>query len=263
MLQIRKGVFETNSSSTHSLAVPQNFDTDKLKKRKLTFHLGSFARPTRTHKAKPTDYLYTAIMNELPYFEYECYPDEKEREKVLNSDLTPDWKTLCPKITEKLSKLKKILDSYNIKYEFEEPVWEKDSESWKTHSFIRAEKYGKKVCYIMTDFKGKKIRNYFINRQFGIDHPEELSSIVDMLLSNPEECIKFLLGGMVFVGSDEADYLQCAKVHWNEKTYTETYYFDTKKNKEVKRYNRNIEYREREHVNPYYMEGYNYYYKGN
>ena len=40
-------------------------------------------------------------------------------------------------------------------------------------------------------------------------------------------------------------------------------YFDTKRNKEVKRWNKNVEWRERTHNNPYYMEGYNYYYKGN
>lgn len=268
MIQVRRNVFETNSSSTHSLAVPQNFDTWHIgiRKRKLVFHLGSFGRPTVTVKVKPTDYLYTAIMKDIAYIGYSDNDSDNKRDEITSSSNTPDWRLYCKEVATRLDKLKAILDSYNIIYEFEEPVWDLfcECKGHKVYDFYRSKENAITRYWIIEDLQtGKKEKHPYIDRDFGIDHSDEVDPLIDMLLANPEECIKFLLGGKVFVGSDEANEIQCAKVHWNEKTYDEYYLFDTKKNKEVKRWNKNVEYRTRPHDNPYYMEGYNYYYKGN
>lgn len=85
MIQVRKGVFETNSSSTHSICIsrehvePADF---------IYFCLGNFGWDNDKVSAK--DYLYTAIMTMY------------------------NWE-------EELDKLKSILDEYGVNYEFEEP----------------------------------------------------------------------------------------------------------------------------------------------
>lgn len=258
MLEIRKNVFETNSSSTHSLAVPQNYsvftDNFKPKKHKLTFNLGCFGRPAKTREVKPTDYLYTVIMEELNYVGYRDVDsaDFTLREALIHSSEAPDIEKYAPKVIEKLNRLKTILNHYKVEAEFEKPVWEVeyDWDDEATYSFLKPSQKG-----------AEEIED----RRIEVDHPEQAIQIVDMLLANPEECMKFLFGGKVFVGSDEADDVECAKVHWNEKTYTEAYYYNTKLNKEVKHYDYSddVELRYRDLPNPYYLEGYNYYYKGN
>ena len=188
MIQIRRNVFETNSSSMHSLAVPQDYDTYNIKKKKINFHLGSYGRPCKPVKANPADYLYTAIMQDVCWFMWGDGFTEEARDAIISSSDTPDWRKYCPEAVNRLNKLKSILDEYHIKYEFEEPVWDVDFD-WndrKSYGFLRDEKYAK-------------------NRLFGIDHGSEAKTLIDMLLANPEECIKFLLGGKVIVGSDECD----------------------------------------------------------
>lgn len=88
MIQVRNGVFETNSSSTHSICIsrecvePGDY---------ISFHIGEFG--WTNDEVSAADYLYTAI---------------------LESD---DWQ-------EKLDKLKNALDDNNVSYDFEEPQWE-------------------------------------------------------------------------------------------------------------------------------------------
>ena len=248
MIQIRRNVFETNSSSTHSLAVPQDYSTYNIKKKKINFHLGSYGRPSKPVKANPADYLYTAIMQDVCWFMWGDGFTEEARDAIISSSATPDWRKYCPEVLNRLNKLKAILDEYHIKYEFEEPVWDVDFD-WndrKSYGFLRDDKYAK-------------------NRSFGIDHGSEAKTIVDMLLANPEECIKFLLGGKVIVGSDECDDEEAAQVHWNRKTYTRHYWVN-KDGVETKwswKRCEKLELKEEELPNPYYMEGYNFYLKGN
>ena len=248
MIQIRRNVFETNSSSTHSLAVPQDYNTYNIKKKKINFHLGSYGRPCKPVKANPADYLYTAIMQDVCWFMWGDGFTEEARDAIISSSDTPDWRKYCHEAVNRLNKLKSILDEYHIKYEFEEPVWDVDFD-WndrKSYGFLRDEKYAK-------------------NRLFGIDHGSEAKTLIDMLLANPEECIKFLLGGKVVVGSDECDDEEAAQVHWNRKTYTRHYWVD-KDGVETKwswKKSEKLEMKEEELQNPYYMEGYNFYLKGN
>ena len=248
MIQIRRNVFETNSSSTHSLAVPQDYNTYSIKKKKINFHLGSYGRPSKPVKANPADYLYTAIMQDVCWFMWSDGFAEEARDAIISSSDMPDWRKYCPEVVNRLNKLKAILDEYHVKYEFEEPVWDVDFD-WndrKSYGFLRDEKSAK-------------------NRSFGIDHGSEAETIVDMLLANPEECIKFLLGGKVIVGSDECDDEEAAQVHWNRKTYTRHYWVDENgvETKWSWKRSEKLELKEEEIPNPYYMEGYNFYLKGN
>ena len=248
MIQIRRNVFETNSSSTHSLAVPQDYNTYNIKKKKINFHLGSYGRPSKPVKANPADYLYTAIMQDVCWFMWGDGVTEEARDAIISSSDTPDWRKHCPEAVNRLDKLKAILDEYHIKYEFEEPVWgvEFDWNDRKSYGFLRDEKYAK-------------------NRSFGIDHGSEAKTLVDMLLANPEECMKFLLGGKVIVGSDECDDEEAAQVHWNRKTYARHYWLDENgvETKWSWKKSEKLELKEEEIPNPYYMEGYNFYLKGN
>lgn len=83
--QIRSNVFETNSSSTHSIAISKK----KPEIRKfISFRIGEFG--WENDCVGTTDYLYTAILEQ----------DEAD---------------------ELLEQLKSILDNYSIEYEFEEP----------------------------------------------------------------------------------------------------------------------------------------------
>ena len=248
MIQIRRNVFETNSSSTHSLAVPQDYNTYNIKKKKINFHLGYYGRPSKPVKANPADYLYTAIMQDVCWFMWGDGFSEEARDAIISSSDTPDWRKYCHEAVNRLNKLKAILDEYHIKYEFEEPVWgvEFDWNDRKSYGFLRDEKYAK-------------------NRSFGIDHGSEAKTLVDMLLANPEECMKFLLGGKVIVGSDECDDEEAAQVHWNRKTYTRHYWVDENgvETKWSWKRSEKLELKEEELPNPYYMEGYNFYLKGN
>lgn len=95
MIQIRSNVFETNSSSTHSICISK-------KEPKIgsfvSFSLGEFGWENAA--VNPADYLYTAIM---------CRSDHDEL----------------------LDKLKEILDKNGIMYDFEEPK----QNSWGWYDF--------------------------------------------------------------------------------------------------------------------------------
>ena len=176
-----------------------------------------------------------------------------------SSAVAPDWEKYCPKAKSRLDRLIEILTEYGYAYEFEKPVWVCDDRYYdlaapgKLYEFLRDMKYAIK-------------EGDFVNRDFGIDHFSEAEPLIDMLLANPEECMKFLLGGFVYVGSDEASEFQLAKIHWNEKTYSVYSYVDKETGKKCKfsskNYN-NCELKEEEVPNPFYKEGYNYYEKGN
>ena len=55
MKTIRSNVFETNSSSTHSIAIPKNCETNNF----ISFHVGDFG--WGWEEVDPADYFYTAI----------------------------------------------------------------------------------------------------------------------------------------------------------------------------------------------------------
>lgn len=100
MIQIRNRVFETNSSSTHSICISKkSVDADGCH---VDFHFGEFG--WENDDADVADYLYTAI--------YELDPDGKNG---------------------LLNKLKDILDSHCISYTFEKSKlvhYEYDGADW-------------------------------------------------------------------------------------------------------------------------------------
>lgn len=99
MIQIRNGVFETNSSSTHSIAIPRHCGTTDY----IGFHTGEFG--WGFYEEDAADYFYTAI--------YETSDTEEE-------------------LNEKLKKLKNILDGYGIDYDLSDPethIWHDDYEN--------------------------------------------------------------------------------------------------------------------------------------
>lgn len=85
MRTIRKGVFESNSSSTHSIAIPKSCEATNF----ISFHIGEFG--WGWEEVDPADYFYTAI--------YETSNTESE-------------------VEEKIKTLKDILDSHDIEYYF-------------------------------------------------------------------------------------------------------------------------------------------------
>lgn len=92
MIQIRSGVFETNSSSTHSICIQKKpVDIDY---RSIDFYLGDYG--WEVEEVDFSNYLYTAIML-----------DHRERVREHN-----------------IEKLKKILDSHHISYTFEKPEFD-------------------------------------------------------------------------------------------------------------------------------------------
>ena len=98
--QIRKSVFETNSSSTHSIAVPKNCSNIH---NYISFHTDEFG--WSFDEVDAADYFYTAI--------YETSESEDE-------------------VNEKIGKLEDILNTYGIEYDFKKPethIWHYDYEN--------------------------------------------------------------------------------------------------------------------------------------
>ena len=85
MRTVRSNVFETNSSSTHSIAIPKSCEASNF----VSFHVGEFS--WEWEEVDPADYFYTAI--------YETSDTEEE-------------------LKQKLDKLSNILESRDISYEF-------------------------------------------------------------------------------------------------------------------------------------------------
>ena len=101
MIKIRKGVFETNSSSTHSMAIPKTLKNEYPNV--VHFGFGEFG--WGFDEVNPADYLYTAL------YDLYSYSQSDELEKKLNF-------------------LKSALEKRDIRYTMQEPkftpsTWEK------------------------------------------------------------------------------------------------------------------------------------------
>lgn len=90
--QIRSSVFETNSSSTHSIAIPKK---PVVTGEYISFSIGEFG--WENDCVDTADYLYTAIL------------EQDDRDELLD-------------------KLKDILNNHSIKYKFEEPKYKKSND---------------------------------------------------------------------------------------------------------------------------------------
>lgn len=163
MRQIRNNVFETNSSSIHSIAISKEPVAGLPES--IYFCLGGYG--WEFDDVSPASYLYTAIMT--------IY-DKKDRDNKLN-------------------KLKSILDSRGIKYEFETPKF---------------------------DGYGCLDNGY-------IDHSGELSTFINTVLSDEDMLMRLLFGNSyVFTGNDNSDPEEQAYIErWN--STIEEYDYETKK----------------------------------
>lgn len=94
MIQIRNNVFETNSSSTHSICIPKK--TNSIVNQ-INFTIGEYGWENDTIY-DTASYLYTAILCGYNYDE----------------------------AMEKIDKLTNILNRHNIAYKFEKPKWKYD-----------------------------------------------------------------------------------------------------------------------------------------
>lgn len=104
---IRNGMFETNSSSVHSICISKK-PVENVKGKKIAFYLGEYGWEYET--VDTPDYLYTAIM---------CQSNSEEL----------------------LDKLKSILDKYEIDYTFQPENKAKQygiDHGWETDEFVNA-----------------------------------------------------------------------------------------------------------------------------
>lgn len=145
--QIRAGVFETNSSSVHSIAIPKNISKRDIPGF-MSFDVGGFGWDFE--EVSPVDYLYTAM--------FELSDTEKD-------------------FDEKLTRLKTVLKDADIGFNFSAPE-------------VKTTFCNKPVFYMYGGY---------------IDHPEELRNFVDDLLDDKDKLIRFLSGGLVFTGNDNAE----------------------------------------------------------
>lgn len=192
MIQVRHGVFETNSSSTHSIAVPKVASVPK----RLTFRVGEFG--WEFDSVSPTDYFYTAL--------YAIATDRADAE-------------------DKVERLRSILESNNIEYDFGEV-------SGQTYS---DEQFG----------------SWFSLSYGYIDHGGELADFVEELLNDEDKLLRFLSAGLVFTGNDNSSTEQRCFINRDRKVLTS---YDWRNNKDIQIEN---PYYMEDH------EDYDWYYKGN
>jgi len=141
MKQIRRNVFETNSSSTHSICISKAPVTAG---KHIYFGIGEYG--WENDCVDIADYLYTAILEQYD-------------------------------TNELLEKLKDMLDSHSIEYEFEEPKYETSSDGkykWLNHGYI--------------------------------DHSGETREFIDAVLSDDNMLMRCLFGdSCVYTGNDNQD----------------------------------------------------------
>lgn len=102
---IRNGMFETNSSSVHSICISKK-PVENVKGKKIAFYLGEYGWEHET--VDTPDYLYTAIMCQYNF-------------------------------EELLDKLKSILDKYEINYTFQpedKAKWYGIDHGYETNEFV-------------------------------------------------------------------------------------------------------------------------------
>lgn len=126
--QIRSSVFETNSSSTHSIAISKS---PAVIGKRIYFGIGEYGWENDT--ADTADYLYTAILEQ------------------------DDWIDL-------LDRLKEILDKHSIKYKFKEPRWRKSEDgnyTWLEYGYIDHSGEARELIFALLDNEDLLMRYLF------------------------------------------------------------------------------------------------------
>lgn len=172
--QIRSSVFETNSSSTHSIAISKAPVIADGKS--IHFGIGEYGWENGT--ANTANYLYTAILY------------------VYGSEVAE----------EKIEHLKRILDKYDVSYQFEEPKY------WTSPS-------GEYTC----------LDNGYV------DHGSELTEFLEAVFSNEDLLMRYLFGSsIVYTGNDNQDVrpsgcniADAEYYDWDEKKWMANPYHDS------------------------------------
>lgn len=177
MIQIRKGVFETNSSSTHTIAIDKSdIDKNKLPK-SVHFGINSFGWDFSTSNST-AEYLWTAILGFLSCSEQTV----KVKDKELDLD-------------DVINIIQTEFNKYGIETSFDLAI---DAGMY----FNSGRQFGNKVydypqAIFYVDYTGDD----------GVDHGSELHSFVEYMLSNPENIVKFVINANSYAitGNDNDD----------------------------------------------------------
>jgi len=158
MKVIRSGVFETNSSSTHSICITKNNILDD-KQDFIKFTIGEFGweHEKYTTPYEKAQYLYTAIL-------------DNERFDLIY-------------------KIKTILDSHNIKYEFEEPKFHTSSDGkyqYLVYGYIDHSYYLDDFLEICED-EDKLMKFLFSSESFIITGNDNGDNNVDINVNYPHD----------------------------------------------------------------------------
>lgn len=166
---IRRGVWETNSSSVHTLSVINESDVKKYPE-KVVFGSGEFGWENQiyTNTASKAAYIWE-ILNYMNYYREEY--DE------------------CKDVLEIIKKIKKTLTKNGIKpvFEFPNDTICKNDNGTVYHYFVNK--------------KGKGDGGY-------VDHPDEAVGFVRELADDPKKLLNFLFDKKSWIrtGNDNQDY---------------------------------------------------------
>ena len=184
--QIRRGVFETNSSSVHSISIIKNDFKGSLPKKFTIDNDGTFGWETCVYDGalRKAAYLYQAIV---------YYPTYNWRTKE-----EYDVNTAKEILQGLMDKFIGNLESYGIevqcKYRF--------AKIFHTEYFTGPNKKHSYDYVLFVDENGNKSKNMGF-----LDHGSEAQEFVDYVLSSPENTVKFIFDYRCFVetGNDNDD----------------------------------------------------------
>lgn len=182
MIQVRRGIFETNSSSVHTIAIDER-DLDKNRvPKKVTFRLGNYGWGF-SNISNLQDYIWTAIVMSVQYAE--------EYGTTNRLDYMPS------SIEEAMQIVGKAFAKYDIETEFLD-------ESRRGLTYIRMRNYSDSK-YPERHCDRLKIRE--MSDYGDIDHFSCVEGLLDKVLKDPDEIVKLVCGEKSFIvtGNDNED----------------------------------------------------------
>ena len=173
--QIRRGVFETNSSSVHSISIVKNKFNGSLPLKFIVDCDGEFGwgADTFDDSSSKAAYIYQAIV----YYPYYLVCDKDDiiaAQEILQS--------LMDKFIENL-------ESYGIKvsckYRFTKICHSEYTQTGKSYDYV-----------VFVDENGNESEN-----EGYLDHGGEAKDLVDYVLSSPENTIKFIFDDRCYINT--------------------------------------------------------------
>ena len=99
MIKVRRGTFETNSSSTHTLIIPKKVEKPGKSDRTFTFSTDEYGWSFETHSL--ADYLWTAILVTEDYHDSYGLPSVEEWKERITEVLSPYYSMVNFEIPER------------------------------------------------------------------------------------------------------------------------------------------------------------------